>query len=306
MTMQLVMIKPTKTESCFEISNKNALSIWSVTITRDAIIVSWTIILMEGGTLFRMSEMKRLAQLGEVSSDVFAADCGSPGRGASPPRDDPSARYPTYLPMQPPKRYLEILYQSVEGAAGDRCINPYTEMAVGMAEVIRRVISATLHKMQWMAMGFAPTREQKQEVVNISRKSSQITSLRLKQEDVEEFLKSAEVIFSLPRGDLSYSTRASATGKFHVPSSCGTRTDARESGSEIDNETREGQEYKLASFKDPSCPMLLGRLPLLETSKAPNILPKGAISSKVLLDDETGTKRASIILRLPWQASDET
>ena len=33
--MQFVMIRPTKTESCFEISKKNACRIWSVTITND-------------------------------------------------------------------------------------------------------------------------------------------------------------------------------------------------------------------------------------------------------------------------------
>ena len=37
-TIQLVMINPTKTESVFDISYAYALIIWSTSITRDAII----------------------------------------------------------------------------------------------------------------------------------------------------------------------------------------------------------------------------------------------------------------------------
>ena len=46
MMMQLVMISPTKTESCCEISKRYALSTWSTTITSDAMMVSCTMIRM--------------------------------------------------------------------------------------------------------------------------------------------------------------------------------------------------------------------------------------------------------------------
>ena len=49
MTMQLVMMSPTNTESSSEISNRKALSTWSTMITSEAMIASWTMIRMLDG-----------------------------------------------------------------------------------------------------------------------------------------------------------------------------------------------------------------------------------------------------------------
>src|SRR5210317_1284555 len=55
--MQLVMIRPTKTDSCFEMSKKNACRTWSVTMTNDAITVNWTMIRIEDGIRLRIIDI---------------------------------------------------------------------------------------------------------------------------------------------------------------------------------------------------------------------------------------------------------
>ena len=68
------MIRPTKTDNCLLVSNKNALSTWSVTMTNDAMIVSWTMMRMLGGILLRKRLMKRFAS---VITTITAADITS-------------------------------------------------------------------------------------------------------------------------------------------------------------------------------------------------------------------------------------
>ena len=49
MMMQLVIIRPTNTESCLLMSNKYAFRNWSATITSEAMIVSCTMIRIDDG-----------------------------------------------------------------------------------------------------------------------------------------------------------------------------------------------------------------------------------------------------------------
>src|SRR6056297_3147798 len=59
-TMQLVMIKPTKTESCLLMSKRKAFRNWSTTITKDAMTVIWTMIRMLLGMNDRIALTARL------------------------------------------------------------------------------------------------------------------------------------------------------------------------------------------------------------------------------------------------------
>src|SRR3990167_3987592 len=59
-TMQLVMIRPTNTDSCLERLKAKALSTLSTTITREAMITICTIIRMELGIWLRIIEINRL------------------------------------------------------------------------------------------------------------------------------------------------------------------------------------------------------------------------------------------------------
>jgi hypothetical protein len=56
-TMQLVMIRPTKTESVFEISKAKAFRNWSTTITSEAMITICTMMRIELGMWLRSIEM---------------------------------------------------------------------------------------------------------------------------------------------------------------------------------------------------------------------------------------------------------
>ncbi len=67
--MQLVMIRPTNTDSCLLTSNRKALRNWSATITSEAMIASWVMIRMLLGILFLSIEM---IVLDEVNTKVRA------------------------------------------------------------------------------------------------------------------------------------------------------------------------------------------------------------------------------------------
>ncbi|CSB80195.1 Uncharacterised protein [Vibrio cholerae] len=59
-TIQLVIIRPTNTDSCLEISYRYAFRIWSTTITNEAIIAICTIIRTLLGMWLRIRETKKL------------------------------------------------------------------------------------------------------------------------------------------------------------------------------------------------------------------------------------------------------
>src|SRR5690606_39347406 len=60
MTIQLVMIRPTNTDSCLLSALAKALSTWSTTITSEAMMTTCTIIRMALGIWLRISEMNML------------------------------------------------------------------------------------------------------------------------------------------------------------------------------------------------------------------------------------------------------
>src|SRR5690554_1605749 len=61
MTMQLVMIKPIKTDNCLYISKENAINTSLTKVTKLATTANWTMILILEGIEFLINEMARLA-----------------------------------------------------------------------------------------------------------------------------------------------------------------------------------------------------------------------------------------------------